>query len=45
MGLALYKDRKWEQAFRTFEKSSHYLKNNPKLWYYMGVSLVYFNRD
>jgi len=45
LGLAFYKDKKWDQAFRAFEKSSHCLKNNPRLWYYMGVSVVYLNKD
>lgn len=43
MGLACYKDRKYEQAFRLFEKVSHAQKSNPQLWYYMGLSVMHFN--
>ena len=42
-GLALFKDKKYEQAFRNFEKSSHLLKANPKLWYYMGIAVLKLN--
>jgi hypothetical protein len=45
LGLSFFKDHKWEQAFRVFEKSSHLLKNNPTLWYYMGVSVLNLNKE
>mmetsp|Transcript_31158 Transcript_31158/g.22592 ORF Transcript_31158/g.22592 Transcript_31158/m.22592 type:complete len:96 (-) Transcript_31158:679-966(-) len=44
-GLALFKDKKYEQAFRNFEKSSHLLKANPKLWYYMGIAVLKLNQE
>jgi hypothetical protein len=44
-GIALYKDKKYLQAFRNFEKSSHQQRGNPKLWYYMGLSVLYYNKE
>lgn len=48
MGLSLYKDgntiEKLEQAFRCFEKVSNALKANPKLWYYMALTVIKFNQ-
>lgn len=44
MGISLYKDgnttEKLEQAFRCFEKVSNALKGNPKLWYYMALTII-----
>jgi hypothetical protein len=44
MGISLYKDgdttEKLEQVFRCFEKVSNALKGNPKLWYYMALTVV-----
>jgi len=44
MGISLYKDgntiEKLEQAFRCFEKVSNALKGNPKLWYYMALTVI-----
>jgi outer membrane protein assembly factor BamD (BamD/ComL family) len=45
MGLSFYKDKKYEQAFRLFEKVSYGLKSNPNLWYYMGLSVLHFNQQ
>ena len=44
-GLALFKDKKYLQAFRNFEKSSNQLKGNPKLWYYLGLSVMHLNKE
>lgn len=47
MGISLYKDSstvdKLEQAFRCFEKVSNSLKGNPKLWYYMALTVIKIN--
>lgn len=43
MGLALHKVGRHEESFKCFEKSSHLLKYNPKLWYYMGLSIMKIN--
>jgi hypothetical protein len=44
IGISLYKDgnttEKLEQAFRCFEKVSNALKGNPKLWYYMALTII-----
>lgn len=49
MGIALYKDGntvdKLDQAFRCFEKVSNALKNNPKLWYYMALTVIKINKQ
>ena len=45
MGLALFKDKKYLQAFKNFEKASHQLRGNPKLWYYMGLSVLNYNKE
>ena len=44
-GLALFKDKKYLQAFRNFEKASNQLKGNPKLWYYLGLSVMHLNKE
>ena len=44
-GLALFKDKKYQQAFRNFEKASHQLKGNPKIWYYLGLSVMHINKE
>ena len=44
MGISLYKDgnttEKLESAFRSFEKVSNALKGNPKLWYFMALTVI-----
>ena len=45
MGLAFYRDQKDLEAFLNFEKASHALKGNPKLWYYLGLSLLHYNKQ
>jgi hypothetical protein len=45
MGLAMYRDGKYFDAFVNFEKSSHLLKGNPKLWYYMGLCVTHYNKQ
>lgn len=45
MGLAFYRDRKYFDAFTNFEKASHTLKGNPKLWYYMGLCVMHYNKQ
>ena len=42
-GISLYKVSRFEEAFRCFEKSSHTLKHNPRLWYYMALCSLHFN--
>lgn len=44
-GLALFKDKKYVQAFQTFEKASNALRGNPRLWYYMGLSVLHLNKQ
>ena len=44
-GLALYKDSKFDLAIKTFEKVSHQLKGNPKLWFYLGLSVLNYNKE
>lgn len=44
-GLALYKEKKYMQAFRNFEKASNALRGNPKLWYYLGLSVMNLNKQ
>jgi len=43
MGLASYKNGKYDDAFNLFEKVSFSQRNNPHLWYYMGLSVLHFN--
>lgn len=49
MGISLYKDgntiEKLENAFHCFEKTSNALKGNPKLWYYMALTVIKMNRQ
>ena len=33
------------QAFRNFEKASNALRGNPKLWYYLGLSVLHINKE
>lgn len=33
------------QAFRNFEKASNALRGNPKLWYYLGLSVLHLNKQ
>jgi hypothetical protein len=43
--LALYKSEKYYEAFKCFEKVSlGTLKQNPKLWYYMGICALNINK-
>ena len=48
MGISLYKDGntidKLENSFKCFEKVSNALKGNPKLWYYMALTVIKMNR-
>ncbi len=48
MGISLCKDKssieKLEQAFYCFEKVSNALKGNPKLWYYMALTVIKINQ-
>ena len=44
-GLALYKEKKYLQAFLNFEKASSTLRGNPKLWYYLGLSVMHYNKQ
>lgn len=45
-GLALFKSEKYWEAFKCFEKVSlGTLRQNPKLWYYMGVCALNINRQ
>ncbi len=44
-GLALYKEKKYLQAFKNFEKASNALRGNPKLWYYLGLSVLHLNKQ
>ena len=44
-GLALYKEKKYLQAFKNFEKASNSLRGNPKLWYYLGLSVLHLNKQ
>jgi len=44
-GLGLYKDGKYLLAFRNFEKASNALRGNPKLWYYLGLSVLHLNKQ
>ena len=44
-GLALYKEKKYLQAFKNFEKASCALRGNPKLWYYLGLSVLHLNKQ
>jgi len=44
-GLALFKSEKYLEAFKCFEKVSlGTLKQNPKLWYYMGICALFINK-
>ena len=47
MGISLYKDghsvEKLSMAFRCFEKVSNALRGNPKLWYYMALTVIKLN--
>jgi hypothetical protein len=45
MGLAFYRDGKYFDAFVNFEKASHLLRGNPKLWYYMGLCVMHYNKQ
>lgn len=45
MGLAFYRDQKYFEAFLNFEKASHSLKGNPKLWYYLGLTVMHYNKQ
>jgi hypothetical protein len=49
MGISLYNDGntidKLENAFKCFEKVSNSLKGNPKLWYYMALTVIKMNRQ
>lgn len=49
MGISLYKDgntiEKLDNAFHCFEKTSNALKGNPKLWYYMALTVIKMNRQ
>ncbi len=45
MGLAFYKDKKYFEAFQNFEKASYLLKGNPKLWYYLGLTVMHYNKE
>lgn len=45
MALAFYRDGKYFDAFVNFEKASHLLKANPKLWYYMGLCVLHYNKQ
>lgn len=44
-GLALFKEKKYLQAFKNFEKASNALRGNPKLWYYLGLSVLHLNKQ
>ena len=45
-GLALYKSQKYYEAFKCFEKVSlGAMKQNPKLWYYMGLCAISLNKE
>lgn len=45
-GLALFKSEKYFEAFKCFEKVSlGVLKQNPKLWYYMGLCALNINKN
>ena len=44
-GLALFKEKKYLQAFKNFEKASNSLRGNPKLWYYLGLSVLHLNKE
>jgi Tfp pilus assembly protein PilF len=44
-GVALYKSKKYEDAFKCFEKSANLLRNTPIVWYYMGLCCLHFNED
>ena len=44
-GLALFKEKKYLQAFKNFEKASSALRGNPKLWYYLGLSVLHLNKQ
>lgn len=45
-GLALFKSEKYYEAFKCFEKVSlGLLRQNPKLWYYMGLCSLKLNKD
>lgn len=45
-GLALFKSEKYYEAFKCFEKVSlGVLKQNPKLWYYMGLCALKLNKQ
>ena len=49
MGISLYKDGntadKLDQAFHCFEKVTNALKCNPKLWYYMALTVIKINKQ
>jgi hypothetical protein len=45
MGLACYKNGKFEDAFVLFEKVSNSLRSNPLLWYYLALSVLHFNKE
>ena len=45
-GLALFKSEKYYEAFKCFEKVSlGVLKQNPKLWFYMGLCGLKINQQ
>lgn len=44
-GLALFKEKKYFQAIQNFEKASNSLRGNPKLWYYLGLSVLHLNKE
>ena len=46
MGLALFKSGKFFEAFKAFEKVSlGPVSQNPKLWFYMGLSSLKLNES
>mmetsp|Transcript_7389 Transcript_7389/g.6641 ORF Transcript_7389/g.6641 Transcript_7389/m.6641 type:complete len:321 (-) Transcript_7389:1197-2159(-) len=44
-GIALYKSKRYEEAFRCFEKVSLFQRGIPIMWYYMGLCCLYFNQE
>jgi Tfp pilus assembly protein PilF len=45
MGLALFKQTKYFEAFKCFEKVSlGPVSQNPKLWFYMGLCVLRLNQ-
>ena len=41
----MFKQRNYIQAFKNFEKASNSLRGNPKLWYYLGLSVLHLNKE